>query len=98
MPQVKMGPLVSSGQYNKVLSLIQSGIDQGATLVCGGGKIAPHVPDNLVGKFSQGYYVAPTIFSNVKPFMKIWQEEIFGPVLSIMVYENETGRTYWDSQ
>jgi aldehyde dehydrogenase (NAD+) len=86
-----MGPLVSLGQYNRVLSFIQSGVDQGATLVYGGGKLTPHVPNDVAGKYSQGYYVAPTIFSKVKPFMKIWREEIFGPVLSIMTFENEEG-------
>lgn len=90
-PNVKMGPLVSLGQYNKVLSYIQSGIEQEATLVCGGGKSAPCVADEP-SKYSSGYYVAPTIFTNVKPFMKIWKEEIFGPVLSVMTFEDEEGK------
>eukprot|EP01127_Copromyxa_protea_P004494 TRINITY_DN14351_c0_g1_i1.p1 TRINITY_DN14351_c0_g1~~TRINITY_DN14351_c0_g1_i1.p1 ORF type:complete len:669 (+),score=121.02 TRINITY_DN14351_c0_g1_i1:33-2009(+) len=88
-PNVKMGPLVSLGQFNKVLGYIESGVNQGATLVCGGGKHTPYVPNDTPSKYSEGYFVGPTIFTNVKPFMKIWKEEIFGPVLSVMTYENE---------
>jgi len=87
-PDVKMGPLVSLGQYNKVLAYIHGGVEQGATLVYGGDKVTPHVAETP-GKYSEGYFVAPTIFTNVKPYMKIWKEEIFGPVLSIMTFENE---------
>lgn len=88
---MKMGPLVSLGQYNKVLSYIQSGVDQGATVVCGGGKSTPYVPQDSPSKYSEGYFVAPTIFSNVKPFMTIWKEEIFGPVLSVMTFDSDEG-------
>jgi aldehyde dehydrogenase (NAD+) len=80
-PEVYMGPVVSEAQYNKIQALIQSGIDEGATLVCGGvGK-----PQGL----EQGYYVKPTIFANVEHRMTISREEIFGPVLSILGYETE---------
>jgi aldehyde dehydrogenase (NAD+) len=76
-----LGPVVSEVQYNKIQKLIQSGIDEGATLVAGGvGR-----PDGL----NRGYYVQPTIFANVKPEMTIAREEIFGPVLAIMPYETE---------
>jgi len=77
----RMGPVVSEAQWNKIQSLIQQGIDEGATLVSGGtGR-----PDGL----EKGYYVKPTVFSNVNNEMTIAREEIFGPVLSIMPYADE---------
>lgn len=79
--ETSMGPLVSEVQFNKVQGLIEEGIKEGATLVCGGsGK-----PEG----FENGYYVRPTIFSNVTNDMTIAREEIFGPVISIMAYSNE---------
>jgi aldehyde dehydrogenase (NAD+) len=77
----RLGPLVSKRQHERVLSLIQRGIDEGATLVAGG----PRRPDG----FTRGYYVAPTVFADVTPEMTIAQEEIFGPVLTILTYEDE---------
>ena len=75
-----LGPVVSEVQFNKIQKLIQSGIDEGATLVAGGvGR-----PEGL----DKGYYVKPTVFANVTPEMTISKEEIFGPVLSILGYEN----------
>ncbi len=75
-----LGPVVSAGQFDKIQELIQSGIKQGARLVTGGtGR-----PDGL----NKGYYVRPTIFADVKRDMTIAQEEIFGPVLSIMPYDS----------
>ena len=75
-----IGPLVSETQYNKVQKLIQSGIDNGANLISGGlGK-----PQGL----ETGYYVKPTIFSNVTNDMEIAREEIFGPVLCIITYSD----------
>lgn len=80
-PASTMGPLVSRAQFEKVQRLIQSGIDEGATLIAGGtGR-----PD----RFERGHYVRPTVFGNVRPEMRIAREEIFGPVLSIMDYETE---------
>jgi aldehyde dehydrogenase (NAD+) len=76
-----IGPVVSKVQYDKIQDLIQSGIDEGATLVAGG----PHRPDGL----DKGYFVRPTIFTNVKTNMKIASEEIFGPVISILPFETE---------
>ena len=74
----RLGPLVSAAQWEKVQSYIQTGIDEGATLVTGGtGK-----PDGL----DTGYYVKPTVFANVSNSMTIAREEIFGPVLSIIGY------------
>jgi aldehyde dehydrogenase (NAD+) len=78
---VRVGPVVSELQWNKIQDLIQKGIDEGATLVAGGtGR-----PDGL----ETGYYVKPTVFSNVNNDMTIAREEIFGPVLSIIPYDDE---------
>ena len=75
-----IGPLVSDVQFGKVQDLIQKGIDEGATLVAGGtGK-----PDGM----NSGYYVKPTVFGNVTNTMTIAREEIFGPVLSIISYND----------
>jgi aldehyde dehydrogenase (NAD+) len=77
----QVGPLVSEQQWNKVQTLIQAGLDEGATLVSGGtGR-----PDGL----SKGYYVKPTVFSHVNNDMTIAREEIFGPVLSIIPYDDD---------
>ena len=78
---VHLGPLASAAQRDRVQGYIQKGIDEGATLVAGG----PGAPDGV----EQGFYVRPTVFSNVTPEMTIAQEEIFGPVLSILPYESE---------
>ncbi len=76
-----MGPVVSQLQWNKIQDLINKGIEEGAKLVCGG----PGLPDGI----SKGYYVRPTIFSNVNNQMTIAREEIFGPVLVMIPYETE---------
>jgi acyl-CoA reductase-like NAD-dependent aldehyde dehydrogenase len=76
-----LGPLISQAQYDRVRGYIQKGIDEGATLVAGG-------LDRPEGK-DKGYYVAPTVFANVDNSMTIAQEEIFGPVLSIIPYDDE---------
>lgn len=75
------GPLVSKAQQERVRDYIREGIDEGATLVLGG----PEQPE----EFERGFYVKPTIFVDVTPEMTIAQEEIFGPVLSIIDYEDE---------
>ena len=76
-----IGPLVSRSQYERVQSLIQKGIDEGADLLCGGtGK-----PDG----FSIGHFAKPTVFANVNNKMAIAQQEIFGPVLSIIPYDGD---------
>jgi acyl-CoA reductase-like NAD-dependent aldehyde dehydrogenase len=75
------GPLVSKAQQERVRDYIRKGIDEGATLVLGG----PEQPE----EFERGFYVKPTIFVDVTPEMTIAQEEIFGPVLSIIDYEDE---------
>ncbi len=76
-----IGPVVSKKQYEKIIDLINSGIEEGATLVAGG-------PERPVG-LTRGYFVRPTIFTNVSNNMRIAKEEIFGPVLSIIPFENE---------
>lgn len=80
-PATTMGPLVSQAQVDKVQDLIQSGVDEGATLVAGG----TERPAGL----DRGYYVSPTVFGDVTPQMRIAREEIFGPVLSIISYDTE---------
>jgi acyl-CoA reductase-like NAD-dependent aldehyde dehydrogenase len=77
----RLGPLSSEAQVERVTGYIQKGIDEGARLVTGG----PGRPEG----FEQGYYVRPTVFSGVRNDMTIAQEEIFGPVLSIIAYEDE---------
>ena len=77
----KLGPLVSQTQWDRVQGYIQKGLDEGAKLVAGGaGK-----PDGE----ERGFFVKPTVFSNVRPGMTIAEEEIFGPVLSIIPYDTE---------
>ena len=76
-----IGPVINKTQFEKIQSLIQSGIDEGATLVAGGAGR----PSN----FDRGYYVKPTVFTNVENNMRIAKEEIFGPVLSIIPFETE---------
>jgi aldehyde dehydrogenase (NAD+) len=76
---VDLGPVVSAAQWQKIQTLIQTGIDEGATLVCGG-----------IGKpagLDRGYYVKPTVFADVRNDMRIAREEIFGPVLAILGYD-----------
>ena len=80
-PETVLGPVVSAKQWQSIQRHIELGIDEGATLVHGG----PGRPDGL----AQGFYVKPTVFSNVTPGMTIAREEIFGPVLSILPYANE---------
>jgi len=77
----KLGPVVSRVQFDKIQGLIDSGIAEGAELLIGG----PGRPEHL----NRGYYVRPTIFAGVTPQMQIAREEIFGPVLSILTYEDE---------
>ena len=77
---VVIGPVVSASQFEKIQALIQQGVDEGATLVAGGtGR-----PDGL----EKGYYVKPTVFANVANDMAIAREEIFGPVATIIGYDD----------
>jgi len=78
---VEVGPVVSAAQWSKIQDLIQKGIDEGATLVAGGtGR-----PEGL----DTGYFVKPTVFADVSNEMTIAREEIFGPVLTIIPYDDE---------
>jgi betaine-aldehyde dehydrogenase len=77
----RLGPLVSKAQQDRVRGFIRKGIEEGATLVTGG----PEQPEGL----PKGYFVRPTVFANVNNSMTIAQQEIFGPVLCIIPYENE---------
>jgi len=75
-----MGPLVSKEQFNKVLNYIEIGKQEGATVLCGGDVVT-------IGD-GKGYFVAPTVFDGVTNNMRIAQEEIFGPVLSVLEFDN----------
>jgi acyl-CoA reductase-like NAD-dependent aldehyde dehydrogenase len=77
----RLGPLVSATQLERVRGYIKKGVDEGATLLTGGAEL----PEGL----DKGYFVRPTVFSNVTRDMTIAQEEIFGPVLSIIPYDTE---------
>jgi aldehyde dehydrogenase (NAD+) len=79
--ETMIGPVVNRAQWMKIQGLIKSGIDEGATLAAGG----PGRPAGL----NKGFYVRPTVFANVTNDMTIAREEIFGPVLSIIGYEDE---------
>jgi acyl-CoA reductase-like NAD-dependent aldehyde dehydrogenase len=88
-PQTMLGPLVSAKQQDRVLGYIESGMEQGARLVCGGKRIG-----------DKGYFVEPTVFADATPSMKIVSEEIFGPVVSVMKFKDaeEVTRLANDSQ
>ncbi|MGB1425124.1 MAG: aldehyde dehydrogenase family protein, partial [Paracoccaceae bacterium] len=80
-----IGPVVNEVQFNKIQTLIQKGIDEGARLIAGGtGR-----PNGL----NKGFYVRPTVFADVNPSMTIAVEEIFGPVLSIIPFDTEEEAT-----
>lgn len=78
---VKIGPLASQKQYDRVQQYISSGLEEGAELIYGGLGMPPN--------FNKGFYVKPTIFMGATNTMKIAREEIFGPVLTVIPYENE---------
>ena len=79
--QTTMGPIANAAQFARVQAMIAVGIDEGAKLLCGG----LGLPSGL----EHGFFVRPTIFSNVTRIMRVAQEEIFGPVLVIMPYQDE---------
>lgn len=79
-PGVRLGPVVSQTQFDKIQDLIASGIAEGARLVAGG----PGRPADL----NRGYFIRPTVFADVTHDMRIAKEEIFGPVLSILPYDS----------
>jgi len=75
-----IGPVVNKAQHEKIKGLIQSAIDEGATLEAGG----PDLPANV----NRGFYIQPTLLSGVTPDMRIAKEEVFGPVVTIISYDN----------
>lgn len=81
-PDTEVGALISAVHRDKVMGYIQIGKDEGATLVCGGHTVA-------VPGMEGGYFVAPTIFADCTDAMRIVQEEIFGPVMSILAFDDE---------
>jgi len=78
-PQAQLGPVISEQQLDRVMSYVHIGSEEGARLVCGG--------ERLGGSLASGYFVAPTVFSGVDNRMRIAQEEIFGPVLSVIPFD-----------
>jgi aldehyde dehydrogenase (NAD+) len=80
-PDVQMGPLISQRQLDRVLSYVEGATTEGATIVTGGARIG--------GDLAAGYFIEPTVFANVTPNMTIAREEIFGPVISIMTFDDE---------
>jgi aldehyde dehydrogenase (NAD+) len=76
-PKTQMGPSVSQGQLETVMNYVEIGRREGATLACGGNRLT-------AGAFSKGYFHEPTVFADVAPSMRIAQEEIFGPVVSVI--------------
>ena len=79
--EFEVGPVVSSEQFDRVMDYIQSGREQGAKLLTGGGK-----PPGAM--YEHGHFVAPTVFDEVRPDMRIAQEEIFGPVMSVLRWDD----------
>ncbi len=80
-PATQLGPVVSQLQFDKIQGLIRAGMEEGATLVCGGTGRPPGL--------TRGFYVRPTVFAGVRNDMRIAREEIFGPVLCILPYGDE---------
>ncbi|MCE7026593.1 betaine-aldehyde dehydrogenase [Jiella avicenniae] len=81
-PETHLGPLVSKAQFDKVLSYMKAGQEEGATLACGGGAAR-------VAGFEEGWFVEPTVFTDVTDGMKIAGEEIFGPVMCVLDFAGE---------
>jgi aldehyde dehydrogenase (NAD+) len=78
-PEAQLGPLISNEQLEKVMSYVQIGANEGARLVYGG--------ERLKGALAEGYFVRPTVFADVHNDMRIAQEEIFGPVMSVIPFD-----------
>jgi aldehyde dehydrogenase (NAD+) len=76
-----LGPIINERQFQRVMSYIESGVAEGARLRCGGHRVQDQ-------RLAGGYYVAPTVFDNVSPKMRIAREEIFGPVLSVLPFRS----------
>ncbi|WP_176057047.1 betaine-aldehyde dehydrogenase [Paraburkholderia sp. BCC1876] len=80
--RTNFGPLVSAAQLQKVLGYIESGVQEGARLIAGGKRLTD-------GHFANGQYVEPTVFADCRDGMRIVREEIFGPVMSLLVFDDE---------
>jgi aldehyde dehydrogenase (NAD+)/betaine-aldehyde dehydrogenase len=80
-PDVMMGPLINEAQLGKVLRYMEIGREEGASLLCGGGRLSGE-------SYDRGLFVQPTIFTDVRNEMQIAQEEIFGPVLSVLTFKD----------
>ncbi|XP_010678685.2 betaine aldehyde dehydrogenase, chloroplastic [Beta vulgaris subsp. vulgaris] len=76
----RLGPVVSKGQYEKILKFISTAKNEGATILCGGSR-----PEHL----KKGYFIEPTIISDVSTSMQIWKEEVFGPVLCVKTFSSD---------
>lgn len=81
-PATEMGPLVSDAQLRRVLGYVQSGAEEGARISLGGRRLTD-------GEFGRGFFVQPTIFEGVERRMKVFQEEIFGPVVCVLPFRDE---------
>ena len=88
-PQSKFGALVSESHLNKVLSYIQLAQEEGGKILCGG--LSPEMPDDLKG----GYYLQPTLIEGLDPHCRTNQEEIFGPVATIIPFDTEDEAIQW---
>ncbi len=80
-PASEMGAQISKTQFERIMSYVETGKREGATLLCGGER-------DTEGEKARGYYIKPTIFGDVKPQMRIAQEEIFGPVLAVLRFSD----------
>jgi len=79
----QVGPMITGSQYDLALGYLEAGREAGCELLAGGGRLS------LPGSLANGFWIAPTLLSGVKPGMKVADEEIFGPVLSIIQFEDE---------
>jgi acyl-CoA reductase-like NAD-dependent aldehyde dehydrogenase len=80
--ETELGPIVDQTQTETILNYIQSGVEQGAKLICGGRRM-------LAGNYAKGFYIEPTIFTDLRDDMSIACEEIFGPVLPLFPFDDE---------
>jgi acyl-CoA reductase-like NAD-dependent aldehyde dehydrogenase len=80
-PGTEMGPVISESQLSRILGYIESGKEEGARLSVGGNRL-------VKGEFAKGFFVEPTIFEGVENRMRIFQEEIFGPVLCVLPFKD----------
>lgn len=83
-PATEMGPVISAGARQRCLDHVAAARAAGATLVAGG-----DAPSGLPAGLAEGFYVAPTVFSDINPQMRLFREEVFGPVVGVMPYDSE---------